>query len=82
MAISNEIIPTSDNGKIMSVSGGGVCDRYEPKCSEGFLLELYITSMTEKEHQAYIIAKSHLGSTFDLGKSLGFIKWKSEQREK
>lgn len=36
----------------------------------------YIASLNEKELQAYHIAKSHLGNSFSLEKSLGFIKWK------
>lgn len=36
----------------------------------------YIASLSEKELQAYHIAKSHLGTSFSLEKSLGFIKWK------
>jgi hypothetical protein len=31
------------------------------------LLEKYIKSLTDKEYQGYMIAKSHLGSSFDLG---------------
>jgi hypothetical protein len=36
----------------------------------------YIHSLTDKEKKAYDIAVSHLGSSFDLSKSSGFIKWK------
>ena len=36
----------------------------------------YIESLNEKERKAYEIAESHLGSSFDLSKSSGFIKWK------
>jgi hypothetical protein len=39
------------------------------------LLQQYLKSLNEKELQAYHIAKSHLGSSFSLEKSLGFIKW-------
>jgi hypothetical protein len=35
----------------------------------------YIESLSEKELQAFCIAKSHLGTSFSLEKSLGFIKW-------
>ena len=38
--------------------------------------EKYIDSLNEKERKAYEIAKSHLGSTFNLIKSNGFIEWK------
>jgi len=42
------------------------------------LLKLYLDSLTEKELKSYAIAKSHLGTSFQLEKSLGFLKWKSE----
>jgi len=45
------------------------------------LTELYIESLSEKEMKAYIIAKSHLGSSFSLEKSVGFLKWKKKQEE-
>jgi len=41
------------------------------------LCEKYLQSLTEKEYKAYCIAKSHLGSSFQLEKSNGFLKWKS-----
>jgi len=41
------------------------------------LLGLYLESLSEKEFKAYEIAKSHLGSTFDLEKSVGFLQWKA-----
>jgi hypothetical protein len=40
------------------------------------LFDKYIASLSEKELQAYHIAKSHLGSSFSLEKSKGFIEWK------
>ena len=41
------------------------------------LLDLYIKTLSEKELRAYMIAKTHLGSSFDLSKSVGFVQWKS-----
>lgn len=41
-------------------------------------LAAYLQSLSEKEHKAYLIAKSHLGSSFQLEKSNGFLKWKSD----
>jgi len=38
--------------------------------------QIYINSLNEKEMKAYEIAKSHLGTTFHLMKSNGFIQWK------
>jgi len=47
------------------------------------LLTEYLKTLTEKERQGYEIAKSHLGLSFDLSKSLGFIEWKKKRlREK
>lgn len=42
----------------------------------------YLESLTEKEKVAYTIAKQHLGSTFDLAKSCGFIEFKQKSETK
>lgn len=41
--------------------------------------EKYIQSLSEREYKAYLIAKSHLGSSFDLEKSIGYMEWKKNQ---
>jgi hypothetical protein len=38
-------------------------------------LDRYIESLNELEKKAYEIAKSDLESSFDLVKSIGFLKW-------
>lgn len=38
--------------------------------------KLYLESLSEKELKAYFIAKSQLGTSFQLEKSVGYIKWK------
>jgi hypothetical protein len=45
------------------------------------LLQIYLESLNEKEKMAYNIAKSHLGSSFCLEKSNGFIQWKKKYIE-
>lgn len=40
----------------------------------------YIKSFNEKEKKAFEIAKSHLGMSFDLEKSIGFQDWKQKQK--
>jgi hypothetical protein len=42
------------------------------------LMNLYLETLSEKEMKAYIIAKNHLGTSFQLEKSGGFKKWKKE----
>ena len=41
----------------------------------------YVKSFSEKEKKAYEIAKSHLGMSFDLEKSIGFREWKQKQQQ-
>ena len=39
------------------------------------LVQQYIASLTEKELKAYEIAREHLGTSFQIEKSNGFIQW-------
>lgn len=39
------------------------------------LTNLYLKTMSEKEIKAYYIAKDHLGDSFQLEKSIGFLDW-------
>ncbi len=39
------------------------------------LVEKYIESLNPKEYKAYLIAKSHLGTSFNIEKSVGFLQW-------
>ena len=41
-------------------------------------VELYLESLTSKEMKAYGIAKAHLGSTFDITKSVGYCQFVKE----
>ena len=43
------------------------------------LIEEYLKSLSEKEKKAYEIAKEHLGMSFQIEKSNGFIKWKKNR---
>ena len=42
----------------------------------------YINSLSKHETQTLEIAKSHLGSSFTIRKSIGFLEWKSTQKQK
>jgi hypothetical protein len=54
------------------------------RCRAGCTLEMcnsaeqYLASLSAKETQAYLIAKSHLGTSFTLYKSVGFLEWKKK----
>ena len=43
------------------------------------LIEEYLRTLSEKEKKAYEIAKEHLGMSFQIEKSNGFIKWKKNK---
>jgi hypothetical protein len=42
-------------------------------------IEEYLMTLSEKEKKAYDIAKEHLGMSFQIEKSNGFIKWKKNK---
>ena len=44
--------------------------------SDRTIQQKYLDSLSVKEKQAYEIAKDHLGMSFDLEKSIGFIQFK------
>ena len=48
----------------------------EPALSIDKLKELYLETLTPKEYKSYIIARDHLGMSFTLEKSVGFLQWK------
>lgn len=39
----------------------------------------YYEQLSEFEKKAYDIAKDHLGTTFDIKRSNGFLRWKSKK---
>lgn len=45
-------------------------------------MEKYLNTLSVKEKKAYEIAKSHLGCSFDLAKSNGYLQWKKTQEKK
>jgi hypothetical protein len=46
------------------------------KPTEQQLMNAYLDSLSEKEKKGYEIAKSHLGMSFQLEKSLGYLEYK------
>jgi len=45
------------------------------------LAEQYIESLSTKEKKAYLIARDHLGTSFHLEKSVGFLAWKANPKQ-
>jgi hypothetical protein len=41
-------------------------------------LDAYVKTFDEQELQAYHIAVEHLGMSFQLDKSIGYLTWKKE----
>jgi hypothetical protein len=48
------------------------------KSTEQTYINLYINTFNEKEKHAYEIARDHLGMSFQVEKSIGYIQWKKE----
>lgn len=42
-------------------------------------IENYINSLSEEEKKTMEIAKSHLGTSFNIKRSIGYINWVAEQ---
>jgi len=42
-------------------------------------VELYLKSLTDQEKQTLDIASSHLGTSFNIKRSIGFLNWKTKQ---
>jgi hypothetical protein len=53
---------------------------YNNMDNEEKLQQTYLDSLTEKEKKGYEIAKSHLGMSFDLEKSIGYLEWKKQNK--
>lgn len=46
--------------------------------NEELFLQQYLNTLDEKEILAYNIAKEHLGMSFQLEKSIGYLDWKKQ----
>ena len=46
------------------------------------LIEQYILSLNDQERKTLEIAKDHLGTSFNIVKSVGFIKWNETRSTK
>jgi len=50
------------------------------KPTEQYYIEQYIKSLNEKELKAYQIAMDHLGMSFQIEKSIGYLAWKTDNK--
>jgi hypothetical protein len=46
------------------------------------LIDEYIQTLTPFERQGLAIAKDHLGPSFDMKRSTGFLRWKDSKNNK
>jgi hypothetical protein len=55
----------------------------ETKESESLsdIINEYINSLPDKERVGYEIAKQHLGTSFTVEKTVGFLRWKKQKLE-
>ena len=51
-------------------------------CSLSSLIQEYTSTLTPLEQKGLAIAKDHLGPSFDMKRSSGFIRWKEARQAK
>ena len=56
-------------------------EKEKEKENEDLLTSTYILQMNSKEKIAYEIAKDHLGTSFNLKKSIGYKEWLKKNKE-
>lgn len=49
--------------------------------TENKSIEQYLKSLNEQERKTLEIAKDHLGTSFNIRKSIGYITWKTNQKK-
>ena len=52
------------------------------KTNKQIMLDKYLNQLEPHDRKAYEIAKDHLKSSFNLEKSIGFIKWLKKENNK
>ena len=53
-----------------------------PQLTEEEMIEIYKKSLNDLELKVLEIAESHLKTSFDMGKSIGYLKWKKKNNYK
>jgi hypothetical protein len=53
-----------------------ITESVKKNITERELQDQYLNSLSEKDRKGYEIAKSHLGMSFQLDKSLGYLEFK------
>ena len=64
----------TNNSIIDSISETENFNHYSIEIRDSILK--YLKQLNDKEQIAYLIAKEHLGTSFDIVKSIGYIEWK------
>jgi transcriptional regulator CtsR len=49
--------------------------------TENKSIEQYLKSLNEQERKTLEIAKDHLGTSFNIKRSIGYITWKNNQKK-
>lgn len=75
-----KIICKSKNRIILNMENNRTNETKEDKVSNNeILIQKYYDSLSEIDKLAFKIAEEQLESSFDVEKTIGFIKWSSDQ---
>ena len=67
------------NSIIVSISETENLNNYSLEIRDSILK--YLKQLDDKQQIAYFIAKEHLGTSFDIVKSIGYVDWKKKQHD-
>ena len=74
-------MPNAPSSSTVSSVSLSVSSSYSP-CSLSVLIQEYTSTLTPFEQKGLAIAKDHLGPSFDMKRSSGFIRWKDARQAK
>ena len=74
-----KIIRKSKNRIILNMEDNTVNEKEKKVSNNEILIQKYYDSLSEIDKLAFKIAEEQLESSFDVEKTIGFIKWSSDQ---
>ena len=74
-----KIICKSKNRIILNMEDNSVNEKEKKVSNNEILIQKYYDSLSEIDKLAFKIAEEQLESSFDVEKTIGFIKWSSDQ---
>lgn len=75
-----DITNTVDIAKTVDIAIMNTPSMNTPKKTNSELVEIYMDQLEPIQRKALDIAKNHLGTSFNISKSNGFVEWKKKNK--